>query len=92
MTVTKIPQRRRVLDHLIDHGYITDLVARNYGIRRLASRMNELKNTGVNFMPVTRHDDSGVRFVQYMMSEGVRSYWRDVRTQVAIAQEQRRAA
>ena len=41
MRTTKISSRSQcqlVLSNLIDHGYITQLIATNYGVRRLASR------------------------------------------------------
>jgi Helix-turn-helix domain len=70
MTVAtkKISQTQLVLNHLISHGYITEVIARNYGVRRLASRMNELKNEGVGFTSEPRTDDSGVRYAYYSMS------------------------
>jgi hypothetical protein len=66
MTDRKITQKQRVLDHLIVHGYITDVVAQSYGIKRLASRIDELKNH--DEYPITRetrYDDMNRRYSYY---------------------------
>jgi hypothetical protein len=61
-------QNQRVLNHLIDHGYITQTIANNYGIRRLASRIFDLGEQGVEIEKETRFDDAGVRYVRYSLS------------------------
>lgn len=58
-------QNQLVLDHLIDHGYITDLIARNYGVRRLAARIKDLRTQGVRIDSELQTDSSGVRYARY---------------------------
>jgi hypothetical protein len=70
----QINQNQRVLNHLIDHGYITQSVASNYGIRRLASRINDLKNEAVNIVRVMRRDDAGVPYAFYALSPADRAF------------------
>lgn len=60
-------QNTFVLRHLVTHGYITDLVARNYGIRRLAARIYELRDQGVMIERELRRDDQGFRYAYYTM-------------------------
>ena len=44
----KITQCDRILRHLMDHGSITSMEAMNeYGIMRLASRINNLRSQGI---------------------------------------------
>ena len=62
------PQNQRVLDHMIGHGYITQVIASNYGIRRLASRINDLKKEGVGITRTMQVDDAGVRFAKYSLT------------------------
>jgi hypothetical protein len=61
------PQARTVLSHLERHGKITpakaDVV---YGIKRLASRMHELKAAGIPFNKKLMTDDVGDRYMQYI--------------------------
>lgn len=66
-------QNQRVLNHLIDHGYITQLIASNYGIRRLASRIHDLTLEGVEVQVEFMRDDMGVRYAHYSLP----SAWRD---------------
>lgn len=61
-----------VLRHLIDHGYITQVIATNYGVRRLASRIFDLKQGGVVLQVELRKDDSGTKYAYYTMSESAR--------------------
>ena len=63
----KLTHNEIVLNHLIDHGYVTEVVARNYGVKRLASRMNELKVAGVQFRFEDRKDDLGNRYRYYWL-------------------------
>lgn len=46
-------QKDRILRHLHDYGSITQLEAfRDYGIMRLASRINDIRRDGVNITVV----------------------------------------
>lgn len=65
-------QNQKALNHLIDHGYVTQVVATSYGIRRLAARMTDLKNAGVEFAVQSRRDDAGVRYAYYTMTDATR--------------------
>jgi hypothetical protein len=50
----KTTQCDRILRHLRDYGTITSLEAiQEYGILRLASRINDLKNRGYNIKSTT---------------------------------------
>lgn len=50
MSTEKETQVIQVLRHMMDHGSITAAEAdHQYGIMRLASRMNDLKRRGVKF-------------------------------------------
>ena len=64
-TTTKTPQRVQVFNHLKTHGYITDIIAQSYGIRRLASRIDELKKNGFIIIADIRRDDLGRRYAYY---------------------------
>lgn len=68
MSISTRNQCQVVLKHLIDHGYITQLIASNYGIRRLASRMSSLKQQGLQFESQPRRDDQGVKYAYYTMT------------------------
>ena len=51
----KMTQCERILRHLRDHGSISSLEAINeYGILRLASRINDLKRRGYNIVGETK--------------------------------------
>lgn len=58
-----------VLRHLIDHGYITQVIATNYGVRRLASRIFDLKSAAVIVDVELRKDDSGTKYAYYTMCQ-----------------------
>lgn len=60
-------QNQFVLDHMIDHGYITDIIARSYNIRRLAARVYELKAQGVRIECERKVDDQGVQYGFYTL-------------------------
>jgi hypothetical protein len=75
----KKSQCQFILDHLIDHGYITEIVARSYGVRRLASRIDELKGVGVSVVSTIRRDDVGTRYAHYTLSESARDFEREER-------------
>lgn len=68
-TPTKTPQRVLVYNHLKIHGYITDVVAQNYGIRRLASRIDELKKNGIRITAERRRDDLGRHYAYYTLTD-----------------------
>ena len=52
MVMSKLTQCERIRRHLEDFGSITSLEAMNeYGIMRLASRINDLKRIGI---PITK--------------------------------------
>lgn len=65
-------QNQQVLNHLIDHGYMTQVIGSNYGIRRVAARINDLKNAGIGISTVNKIDDAGVRYAYYSLSD----HWR----------------
>lgn len=47
-------QCERIIRHLQDYGSITSLEAmKEYGIMRLASRINDLKNRGIKIISIT---------------------------------------
>ena len=51
----KLSQCDKIIRHLQDHGSITTLEAINeYGILRLASRVNDLKRRGYNIVGETK--------------------------------------
>lgn len=61
-------QNQTVLNHLIAHGYITQTIASNYSVRRLASRVHDLRMKGVTVNVERRVDDAGVPYAYYSMS------------------------
>ena len=65
----KRPQYAIVLDHMRNHGYITQLVAGNYGVTRLASRIDELKTAGYSINSELRTDDFGKRYAYYTLAQ-----------------------
>lgn len=69
MSISTKNQCQIVLKHLIDHGYITQLIATNYGVRRLASRIYDLKDAGVVLDSTIQRDDSGTKYARYTMTE-----------------------
>ena len=72
----KKSQNQLVLDHLIDHGYITEVIGRSYGVRRTASRITDLKAAGVDVHSELRKDDLGTTYAYYSVTEGARAYER----------------
>lgn len=72
-------QNQRVLNHLIDHGYITQTIASSYGIRRLASRITDLAGEGISIQREMRKDDAGVRYAYYSMHSAIRDVERNRR-------------
>lgn len=69
MSISTRNQCQIVLKHLIDHGYITQLIATNYGVRRLASRVYDLKAGGVLLNSNIERDDSGTKYARYTMEQ-----------------------
>lgn len=63
-----ITQNEKVLKHLRNHGYITQVIASNYGIRRCAARINDLKKTGLDIKSVRKTDDAGVPYAYYTLA------------------------
>jgi len=75
-------QNQLVLNHLIDHGYITEIIARSYGVRRLASRIHDLKLTGgVDVQKDMRKDDLRVPYAYYYLPPDVRDAERQTRAE-----------
>ena len=66
-------QNDRILRHLRDHGSIDPMTAlRDYGIMRLASRINDLRNAGhaidtVTVKDVNRYGEP-VRYARYTLT------------------------
>lgn len=71
-----VSQNQFVLNHLIDHGYITQVIAGSYGIRRLASRVHDLESVGIPVNREMRVDDAGVKYAYYTLHEDVRRHER----------------
>lgn len=65
-------QCQKVLDILIDEPGITQLIAGNYGIRRLASRITDLKAQDIDVQAEMRTDAAGVRYAFYYLPFQVR--------------------
>lgn len=61
-------QCKLVLDHITSKGYITPLVAGNYGVTRLASRVHDLKKAGYPVVASTQKDLSGKRYTRYSIA------------------------
>jgi len=63
------PQTQVVLDHLRRHSHLTSWQAEGvYRIRRLASRVDELRATGFEIETQTCEDASGQRYTRYRLS------------------------
>lgn len=60
-------QCQLILTHIINHGYITPLVASNYGVERLASRIHDLKKAKFDVRKQMRRDDNGKRYARYYL-------------------------
>jgi hypothetical protein len=61
-------QCKLVLDHITSRGYITPLVAMNYGVTRLASRIHDLKKAGYPVVKQTERDLFGKRYSRYTIA------------------------
>lgn len=67
-TLNPKAQVGKLLIHLLRHEDISQLEATElYRIHRLASRVNDLKNLGVNISRSTKLDPTGVRYVRYAL-------------------------
>lgn len=76
----KKSQNQLVLDHLIDHGYITEVIGRSYGVRRTASRISDLKKAGVDVRSELRKDDLGTTYAFYSLDGIAREFERTDRS------------
>ncbi len=70
----KTTQCDRILRHLNDHGSITSLEAvQEYGILRLASRINDLKRRGHKIISITEKSKNRygepTKYSVYMLAE-----------------------
>ena len=71
----KLNQRERIMRHFRDYGSITSLEAMSeYGIMRLASRISELKKTGVDISDTfetkkNRYGES-TTYKRYFLTQG----------------------
>lgn len=68
----KTTQCQTVLNIMIDEPGITQVIASNYGIRRLASRIDELKKADIDVITELRTDAFGVRYAFYSLPFQVR--------------------
>ncbi|OQW34842.1 MAG: hypothetical protein A4E20_01310 [Nitrospira sp. SG-bin2] len=70
--VSEIPttnQNRAVLNHIIMKGSISPLEADSlYRVKRLTSRIHELKKMGANIVGEFRKDNTGKRYVRYYIA------------------------
>jgi hypothetical protein len=67
-TATPTTQYDLVLSHLTEHGSLTSREALDYyRIFRLAARIQELRQDGFDIKSVTKHDDLGKRYVEYVL-------------------------
>lgn len=64
-----VHQCQRVLDHMVDHGYITPMIAQSYGIQRLAARIKDLRAQGVRIDNSVLTNDIGVRYSRYTLKD-----------------------
>lgn len=61
-------QNGKILLHLIKLGTITQVEAHElYRVYRLASRINDLKNYGIELVKNTKIDQTGVRYTEYAL-------------------------
>lgn len=61
-------QNGKVLLHLIKRGTITQVEAHElYRVYRLASRINDLKNLGIELYRRSKTDLTGTRYVEYAL-------------------------
>ena len=61
-------QTQRVLDYIKANGSITDQEAQILRVRRLASRIFDLKQSGVAFNKVDKKDNFGQKYRSYSLA------------------------
>jgi hypothetical protein len=62
-------QCRDVLNHIIMKGSISQLEADSlYRVKRLTSRIHELKKAGLNIIAEMRKDNTGKRYARYFIA------------------------
>lgn len=70
--VDKLPstnQMKAVLNHIIMKGSISQLEADElYRVKRLTSRVTELKKLGVSIVAEMRRDNTGKRYARYFIA------------------------
>lgn len=67
------PQAKTVLDHLRTNQHLTSWQAEGvYRIRRLASRIDELRAAGYEIVTQTQQDATGQRYTRYALSRNQR--------------------
>jgi len=68
-------QPHRVLEHLMTKGSISQVEAEAvYKIRRLASRIHELKNDGWNVGRMLKQDAMGQKYARYFLKRPYRQF------------------
>jgi hypothetical protein len=68
-TIPTTNQCHAVLDHVIRKGSISQLEADSlYRVKRLTSRVTELKAKGVSLIAEIRHDNTGKRYARYFIA------------------------
>jgi hypothetical protein len=73
MSCQKLTQKRQVLKHMREHGYITTLIAtRRYDCYRLSERIRELERDGyfIHHLPIKVR---GKRYMGYSLFEQKRA-------------------
>lgn len=66
--LTLYPQTRKVLAHMEQHGSISPLEAFGvYRITRLAARINEIRDAGVEITTTMKRDATGTRYASYSL-------------------------
>lgn len=64
-------QRETILEHITRFGTISPLEARHvYGIERLASRIDELRQFGTDIDTRIKRDAKGKRYAEYRFARG----------------------
>jgi hypothetical protein len=63
-------QTNRIAEHLMKLGSITFLEAWTlYSVRSLPRRIKDLREKGWNIVSETRRDNTGQRYVKYMLAQ-----------------------
>lgn len=67
--LTLYPQTRKVLAHMEQHSSISPLEAFGvYRITRLAARINEIRDAGVEIITTMKRDATGTRYASYSLA------------------------